>query len=1776
MGTPRSKDKSSKQMLGHNDWRDVEKEILRDNKKTMLTRDTVTSNNQQRKFNVNNTQKFHPNYSRALQKSSKDRSFFQLTRLLELMSLSSDEIMSVVVQKEAEFEKLINNDMSSDTLVLTMEILTRVCRANFTEIITRVLSQVCSDNFLKNLENFLMKLSCETPGDKINNVVYHKNKDRFWNNVSDLFAKTIELIPRMACNKLIPIAQRAVQVMKILEASQSYKIDPKIKEKSSNVVKHLDQEMQKIRGSKSTKGTSSSRLVVEEDKPPENFRMLSVVPTLDDLHDENPFFRACMTKDAYDSIEHYLDVQFRLLREDFLIPLRNGLYEYLNKNANGGHRNSDLRIYRQAKLMSLDIRNNHIGNKLAFGNIKNVDWSNSKRFMFGSLLLLSRDNFQTVLFATVTGCDLGMLSRGHILIEPCHGSKITPDLLKSTFVVLESKIFFEPYFQVLTAMQNIRDETFPMEDYLIRAQIKPELPRYLMRYGVTLTYKESHKLPVGPAGGAWPTAKQLDMDESQYKAFKSAITQEFAIVQGPPGTGKTFLALQIVRVLLENKDNWREHGPIVVVCLTNHALDQFLEEILKYTNSVVRAGSRSKSEILVNYTLMKRREALGIKSSFGKAMFTVKKEFEEILAEIKRYRLLLKYLTTPNIIVPLACLFPTGKCGGSDAELIYELTGFDINLGNSIQNDLAYDNQQETGDDFYDYLVERDLDEELNAYTDDDIAFDYEKINFYHVESTNVMGLLDIQIRFLRDRIDTLVASEAYDLDYFVYNEVGVLQYHLEILTDTKFMLKEEFNNHPLLNDSRQPSRYDHWEKYWERVKFSYEYLEKKVLQLEEQCRQKKSQLNKYRECANLEVLKEHDVIGLTTSCAAKLQESLRTLSAPIVIVEEAAEILEAHVVCSITKECQHVILIGDHKQLRPKASVYELGIRYNLNVSLFERMVNIRGECLQLAYQHRMRPEISKLITPSIYTTLYNHEVVRDFPNVKGVARNVFFIDHENSEQSYNDDTWMNLHEVKYLLAFAKYLILQGYESSEITILCTYSGQLFTFKKEVRNHQLLHKVNITTVDNYQGEENKIILLSLVRNNGAGNVGFLKEENRVCVALSRAKYGLYVMGNMRDLVVKNNIWPKINRVLEEDEAIGDGLIVKCQVHSDQVFKMKTADDFKQCPRGGCSKICDVELKCGHSCVSVCHILDREHEKYKCLKNCEEKCPKGHQCLLKCWEGCNPCKVKIPQSLPCGHTVDVPCYEELKRFKCPVIVSVTLPDCNHRVRKPCHESIKDCECTHYCESVLSCGHTCGQRCSHDKHLQFACFQSCTKKSVGCQSDHTCQNRCFEDCRPCSVLVSKLRSCGHRYDFMQCSKIIEDEPCVRPCLLKLTCGHKCKKSCDVDCGLCTERCDAKCPHHQCNKHCGDPCKPCLKLCQYGCRHQRCTRLCNEPCDIEPCDEPCERTLKCGHPCIGFCGELCPPLCRICNKNILSEDLLGTEDYDDARFILLPDCQHCIESERLLKSVTSTGTRDRPIQAKCCPKCEVPIKNCMRLMNQTKEDLSSLVLLRKKIFFNNRKEADSKRQEYLAVASTMLNDTVVMGCAHLKSIFERLEKQGKALKNRRNPVSSYYEISAFKNILDVLVEMTFTLKLLKNASNYKFIENQIKLLTTSVPITLQLSKQRLEDVQLELRRLHLMVKIKKIFNDSKNRFVSFMENVEQEILIHDLTSAERFSKKMENEIITRVKRLHPNENNLLIERKVILKDVGLVKGHWFECPKGHFYEVTTPGYGRCLECK
>ncbi|KAH0128691.1 P-loop containing nucleoside triphosphate hydrolase protein, partial [Aureobasidium melanogenum] len=142
------------------------------------------------------------------------------------------------------------------------------------------------------------------------------------------------------------------------------------------------------------------------------------------------------------------------------------------------------------------------------------------------------------------------------------------------------------------------------------------------------------------------------------------------------------------------------------------------------------------------------------------------------------------------------------------------------------------------------------------------------------------------------------------------------------------------------------------------------------------------------------QIIRSKRIIACTTSGAAKYPQVLS--EAPgIIIVEEAGQVLESHIVTALNPTAKQLIMIGDHKQLRPFVnydSSVEKGDGYDLNRSMFERLV-LKGYPHQvLAQQHRMRPEISDLVRQLTYPDLIDAPKTQHRPDLRGFSDNVIF----------------------------------------------------------------------------------------------------------------------------------------------------------------------------------------------------------------------------------------------------------------------------------------------------------------------------------------------------------------------------------------------------------------------------------------------------------------------------------------------------------------------------------------------------------------------------------------------------------------------------------------------------------------------------------------------------------------------------------------------------------------------------------------------------------------
>ena len=299
-------------------------------------------------------------------------------------------------------------------------------------------------------------------------------------------------------------------------------------------------------------------------------------------------------------------------------------------------------------------------------------------------------------------------------------------------------------------------------------------------------------------------------------------------------------------------------------------------------------------------------------------------------------------------------------------------------------------------------------------------------------------------------------------------------------------------------------------------------------------------------------ILEQAKIIGCTTTGLSKYRGLIASVKPKIVMVEEAAETLEAYVSTACMPTLEHLILVGDHEQLRGHCSCKDLeGYPFFLDVSLFERLVRHRVGHTQLIKQRRMNPEIRRLLMP-IYENLEDHPSVLERQPVPGMGGiNSYFFMHEWLEDTDAQFSKVNILEAEMIVEFFSYLVYNGMKPEEITVLTFYNGQRKLILSKLKRHKHLqdNRFKVATVDSYQGEENAIVLLSLVRSNHNNSVGFVSVINRVCVALSRAQRGLYIFGNGPLLFHNSFKWFQVAEVMSrKPRRIGWDLPIICDLH----------------------------------------------------------------------------------------------------------------------------------------------------------------------------------------------------------------------------------------------------------------------------------------------------------------------------------------------------------------------------------------------------------------------------------------------------------------------------------------------------------------------------------------------------------------------------------------------------------------------------------------------------
>ena len=939
----------------------------------------------------------------------------------------------------------------------------------------------------------------------------------------------------------------------------------------------------------------------------------------------------------FEDKDEYLETHAELIRNDSLCSLRFAVDEF-RQHPDMVERDSEVntRIYENVYISGLTVARDGLALKIDFSTRRAerlIRWPQSKRLKTGSIVALTPvdDAFQSKCIVAVvasrllSNLEVQYPSKPSIHVYVGNQNELEIDPQQEYMMVEAIGGYWEACRHTYQALKKLHQESFPLSEHIISLQQAVASPQYRVEHPVmnlhgaakedghlvreknvfnewpTFRYTESDNclapngLTNGHANGEGverPPLAISDLDSSQVKALRQILTQRLAVIQGPPGTGKTYVSVVAIKVLLDNMAPG--NPPIIVTAQTNHALDQLLRHISNFEPSFIRLGGQT-----TDFDIIKPRTLFEVKQKIKDHKLKTNSTLKNANAQRRNYERAIREILSPIIsdqpITPEVCFqygVITGKQRDSILTVESEFVGDDADSATPMEiwcDDTITVARKRQG--FFGFGQYEEFEE-------------FEKLNEEDLEAFDSDD----------DKFETLRGmSLSFFTGYTPKQTTSVSDIEIEGLLKKHEDLKEIARAH-------RGSMYEYFRKVvTERITAAIRDYGFKTQELAKELKVGKWQVDH-------EILRDTRVIGMTTTGLSKYRALVTSLKPKIVLIEEAAETLEPYVAAACFESLEHLILVGDHQQLRGHCSNSDLeGVPFHFDMSMFERLVKNGIPYTQLRTQRRMRPEIRQLLDP-IYPDLEDHRSVLGRKDVPGMGDvNVHFFHHKWHESNDDALSKKNELEAKMVAEFFAHLVYNGFEPKQITVLTFYNGQV-KYLRRVFNQQTLlqgQRIRIHTVDSYQGEENDIVILSLVRNNYYGAVGFLNNINRACVSLSRARQGFYLFGNAGLLHQCSEKWKEILTILMNRKSIQAYLPLKCTRHGNTVQTL-IHTDFDDL-QGGCTERCERKRTCGHACQLACHPF--ECDAARCEEECSNVMPCGHNCTRGCSVKpchCEPC------------------------------------------------------------------------------------------------------------------------------------------------------------------------------------------------------------------------------------------------------------------------------------------------------------------------------------------------------------------------------------------------------------------------------------------------------------------------------------------------------------------------------------------------------------------------
>ena len=318
---------------------------------------------------------------------------------------------------------------------------------------------------------------------------------------------------------------------------------------------------------------------------------------------------------------------------------------------------------------------------------------------------------------------------------------------------------------------------------------------------------------------------------------------------------------------------------------------------------------------------------------------------------------------------------------------------------------------------------------------------------------------------------------------------------------------------------------------------------------------------------AEREILQNADVICCT--CVGAGDPRLAKFKFRTVLIDESTQSAEPECMIPLVLGCKQVVLVGDHQQLGP-VIMNKKAAKAGLNQSLFERLVILGLSPIRLQVQYRMHPCLSEFPSNMFYEgSLQNGITMQqrlrkdvEFPWPVADSPMMFWSNLGTEEISASGTSYLNRTEASNVEKIVTRFFKAGVKPDAIGIITPYEGQRSyvvqsmqqtgTFKKE-----LYKEIEVASVDAFQGREKDSIVLSCVRSNDHQGIGFLSDPRRLNVALTRAKYGLVILGNPK-VLSKHPLWHYLLLHFKERNCLVEGPLNNLQVSLLQFSRPKTS------------------------------------------------------------------------------------------------------------------------------------------------------------------------------------------------------------------------------------------------------------------------------------------------------------------------------------------------------------------------------------------------------------------------------------------------------------------------------------------------------------------------------------------------------------------------------------------------------------------------------------------